>query len=79
MDDAVHRRIEELTAEEHALLRQHGADGLSDDERDRLHQIEVSLDQTWDLLRQRQARRDAGLDPEGAHERPADVVEHYES
>jgi hypothetical protein len=37
----------------------------------------VSLDQCWDLLRQRRARRDAGLDPDTAAERPADVVEGY--
>ena len=79
MDDEVHDRIEQLAGEEHRLLGRHGSAGLSPAERARLQEIEVSLDQAWDLLRQRQARRDAGLDPEGAHERPAEVVEHYES
>jgi hypothetical protein len=38
----------------------------------------VQLDQCWDLLRQRRARRAAGQDPDAAAVRPADVVEHYQ-
>jgi hypothetical protein len=37
----------------------------------------VQLDRYWDLLRQRDARRRAGLDPDGAQVRSADVVEGY--
>ena len=40
--------------------------------------IEVSLDQCWDLLRQRRARRDAHLNPDEAQVRPAEIVEHYQ-
>jgi hypothetical protein len=40
--------------------------------------VQVSLDQCWDLLRQRRALRNAGLDPDSARERPADVVEGYQ-
>ena len=40
-------------------------------------QLGVQLDRYWDLLRQRDARRRAGLDPDAAQERSADVVEGY--
>jgi Protein of unknown function (DUF2630) len=39
---------------------------------------EGSLDQCWDRLRQRRALREAGLDPEGAHVRPPELVERYQ-
>lgn len=78
MDEDLHQRIAALTREEHALLNAHGdGRGLNDGERNRLREIEVELDQTYDLLRQREARRDAGLDPDLAQERPAEVVEAY--
>jgi Protein of unknown function (DUF2630) len=70
-------RIGALVKEEHALERQASGDGLDEQEQDRLHQLEVQLDQCWDLLRQRRARRDAGLDPEGAQVRPEGTVEGY--
>jgi hypothetical protein len=50
---------------------------LTDDERIRLRALEEHLDQLWDLLRQRRARRQAGLDPDDAAERDESVVEHY--
>ena len=79
MDDAelVHR-IGELAAEEDKLERSHVGDGLSDEELKRLRSLEVALDQCWDLLRQRRARRAAGQDPDAATVRPAEVVEGYE-
>lgn len=76
MDDReVHRRINELVDDEH-LLRS-GTAPLSDDDRARLQSLEESLDQCWDLLRQRQARRSAGLDPDDARSRDVETVEHY--
>ena len=48
------------------------------DEHARLRRVEVELDQCWDLLRQRRAARDAGLDPEAADVRRSEVVENYE-
>jgi hypothetical protein len=39
--------------------------------------LEVTLDQCWDLLRQRRARRDFGDDPDKASVRSAEGVEHY--
>ena len=76
MDDDLHRRIESLVAEEHELRRTHPT-GLSELDRTRLRALEEGLDRTWDLLRQRQARRDAGQDPDSAAERRSDVVEGY--
>ena len=79
MDDAeIVNRIDQLVAEEHHLEREHSASGLSDGDRARLRDIEVQLDQCWDLLRQRRARRQAGQDPGSAEERSAEVVEHYQ-
>ena len=42
------------------------------------HTAEEALDQAWDLLRQREARRNAGQDPDGASVRPVSEVEHYQ-
>ena len=79
MDDAsIHDTIEQLVSEEHELWQRESDGNGTDGDRERLKQIGVSLDQCWDLLRQRRARRSAGLDPDGAEARPADVVEHYE-
>ena len=75
--DIVHR-ISELAAEEHRLERSHAGGAISDDERARFHEVEVALDQCWDLLRQRRARRSVGEDPDEATVRPGDVVEGYQ-
>ena len=79
MDDAeIVRRIRELADEEHALELTHAGTGLSGDELARLRETEVALDQCWDLLRQRRARRNAGQDPNEAEVRPENVVEGYQ-
>jgi hypothetical protein len=74
--DIVHR-ISKLSEEEHVLEHAHAGQALSSDEEDRLRQIEVALDQCWDLLRQRRARRNAGQDPDEVEVRPESVVEGY--
>jgi Protein of unknown function (DUF2630) len=76
-DQDVRDRIEVLVGEEHRLLEAHGNEGLTPEEHTRLQEVRVELDRLWDLLRQRRARRDAGLDPEGASERDGDTVEGY--
>jgi hypothetical protein len=76
-DSNVQDHIESLVAEEHRLLETHGTGGLSTAEHQRLGEVRVELDRLWDLLRQRRARREAGLDPGGASERDADTVEGY--
>ena len=79
MDDTqIHAIIEQLVAEEHELWKREAAGTVGERDRQRLRELEVSLDQSWDLLRQRRALRDAGRDPDDADLRRAEVVEHYE-
>jgi len=79
MDDPrIHGTIEQLVAEEHALWQREATGAATDDDRVRLQELRVSLDQCWDLLRQRRALREAGFDPDTAASRPADIVEGYE-
>jgi hypothetical protein len=79
MDDgSILQRIGELADEERGLEESHIGNALSDDELGRLRTIEVELDQCWDLLRQRRARRSGGYDSNEATVRPESVVEHYE-
>ena len=79
MDDSrIHGTIEELVAEEHELWQREAAGNASDADRRRLEQLKVSLDQCWDLLRQRRALREAGRDPDAADVREPEVVERYE-
>jgi hypothetical protein len=71
-------RINALSHEEEILWAKAGdGSGLDGTDVERLESIRVQLDQVYDLLHQRQGRRDAGQDPAGAHIRPADVVEDY--
>jgi hypothetical protein len=74
-DHTVLDRIQQLVSEEHRLYE---TKSLGDSDQKRLAQIQVELDQCWDLLRQRRALRETGRDPEQAQVRPADVVENYE-
>ena len=76
-DAAIHARIEQLVDEEHELWKRQTEGAIDDDTRRRLFELQVSLDQLWDLLRQRKALRAAHLDPESAAVRPAEVVENY--
>ena len=78
-DEDVIRRIDDLVDEEHELERRaEPGRPLTEAEADRLSRLEVALDQCWDLLRQRRARRNAGLDPDDAEVRPPSVVEGYQ-
>jgi hypothetical protein len=78
MDDSqIHNSIEQMVAEEHALWEKEAAGKAHDTDRKRLEELKVSLDQYWDLLRQRRALRSAGIDPDAADERPPEVVERY--
>jgi hypothetical protein len=77
MTDAnIHHDISALVEREHQL-RSNLALGGSDEDRAALRQVEESLDQCWDLLRQREARRDAGENPDAAEARPVSEVEGY--
>jgi hypothetical protein len=78
-DEEVIKRIGNLVEEEHALERTLASGTGTDDETDeRLRQLEVALDQCWDLLRQRRARRATGDNPDQAEVRDPGVVEHYQ-
>lgn len=77
-DPQIHGHIEQLVAEEHELWKRESAGTATAEDRRRLQTVQVSLDQCWDLLRQRRALREAGRDPGGAHARDPDTVEHYE-
>jgi hypothetical protein len=76
-DPDVLSRINSLADEEHQLLTRRSGGGASPEDHARLETIEVQLDQCWDLLRQRRARRNAGENPDAAAARDADTVEHY--
>jgi hypothetical protein len=78
MDDQIHANIEGLVAEEHELWEREEAGVATDSDRARMGELKVSLDQCWDLLRQRRALREFGQDPDGASVRSAEVVERYE-
>jgi hypothetical protein len=79
MDDLqIHGTIEQLVAEEHELWEREAAGSATDADRRRLQQLKISLDQSWDLLRQRRALRQAGNDPDAADVRAPEVVERYE-
>jgi hypothetical protein len=70
--------IRGLVDEEHALLQRGEVGHLGEAERARLNAVQVSLDQCWDLLRQRRARREFGQDPDDARVRDAATVENYQ-
>ena len=70
-------RIHGLVEEEHRLEQHAAGHGLSSDDAGRLRDVEVQLDQCWDLLRQRRAKREFGDDPAGAEVRDPRTVENY--
>ncbi|MGW0122676.1 DUF2630 family protein [Streptomyces sp. NPDC003327] len=74
-DDEILDDIGTLVEEERALRQRTG--GLLPEERERLAELEVRLDQCWDLLRQRRAKAEFGEDPDSAALRPAAEVESY--
>ena len=77
-DGQIRARIEKLEEEREVLRRQEAAaDQPPASQANRLEEIRIELDRLWDLLRQRQALRDAGQDPGQAQERSADTVERY--
>ena len=76
-DPQIHASIEQLVAEEHELWQRESDGRASEDDRSRLKAVQVALDQCWDLLRQRRARRNAGQNPDEAEVRPEDIVEGY--
>jgi Protein of unknown function (DUF2630) len=76
-DRSVLATVSKLTDEEHELRNRESIGAVTAGDKARLEAIEVELDQCWDLLRQRRARREFGQDPDGATVRDGDIVEHY--
>lgn len=76
-DKDVIERINEIAHEEHQLWEKEGRGEITETERGRLHELNVKLDQCYDLLHQRRARRSAGLDPDDAKVRDERTVEGY--
>ena len=79
MDDSeLLHTIEQLVNEEHSLLQQSTEGAMEETKQARMHELEVRLDQCWDLLRQRRARRELHLNPDEAQVRDPNIVEHYQ-
>jgi hypothetical protein len=80
MDDKrILTHINELIETEHKLRQQLANGELgSTEEHQQLRSTEEALDQCWDLLRQRRARREFGESPDSAAARPVSEVEHYQ-
>ncbi len=77
-DSEILKHITELVDEEHELTNLAEQErGMTEEQHARLRSLEISLDQCWDLLRQRRARRAAGLNPDEAKQRDPEIVEHY--
>jgi hypothetical protein len=77
-DKEILAHIDELIQTEHDLRTKLAAGEItSQDEHDRLSAAETALDQCWDLLRQRRARREFGQNPGEAQVRPVSEVEGY--
>jgi Mg-chelatase subunit ChlI len=75
-DRTLLEHISELVAEEHRLLA-HPED--PEQTHQRLKHLAEQLDQCWDLLRQRRAKREFGEDPDTATPRDIGTVERYEN
>jgi hypothetical protein len=71
-DEEILDRIHRLVDDERELRREGAVDA------DRMRQVEETLDQCWDLLRQRRAKREFGDDPDDAAVRDVGTVEGYQ-
>ncbi len=76
-DQSVFDRINQLARTEHEIWAKESRGKATNADREQLRRIQVTLDQCWDLLHQRQARRAAGLNPEEAKVRDEKTVEGY--
>ncbi|MBK1784088.1 DUF2630 family protein [Prauserella cavernicola] len=77
-DESTIARIDALIAEERELRSHATGNGLDEDGKRRLTELELQLDQCWDLLRQRRARAEFGDDPDEATARSVRDVESYQ-
>ena len=80
-DESIAARIDELVTEEKELRGREQSnpdDDALEANRERLHAVELELDQCWDLLRQRRAKEEFDQNPDEAETRSAGTVENYE-
>lgn len=77
-DPGIFSRIGELVDQEKQLRSRHQGSPLDEEELRRLEEIETELDQCWDLLNQRRALSEFGMDPEQAKVRDPQTVEKYQ-
>ncbi|WP_020577650.1 DUF2630 family protein [Actinopolymorpha alba] len=78
-DQEILNHVRALVDYEHALRQKVQTGDLSaEEEGERLRELETTLDQCWDLLRQRRALREAAANPDVAKVRPAEEVEGYQ-
>jgi hypothetical protein len=77
-DSAIHASIEQLVAEEHELWDREAGGRATEADRQRLSDVKGSLDRCWDLLRQRRALEEFGMNPDAASPRSEETVERYQ-
>lgn len=76
-DSEILTRINDLVDEEKMLRTRHHSTPLGDEEVQRLAKIEDELDQCWDLLNQRRALTEFGMDPDQASTRATETIDKY--
>jgi hypothetical protein len=76
-DKKITENIDALAREEHELFERESHGKATDADRARLLHLQGTLDQCWDLLRQRRAKRAAGQDPNEAHVRDERTIKNY--
>lgn len=77
-DPEILSRIGELVDRERQLRQSHEMSPLGETDRRLLEELEAELDQCWDLLNQRRALREFGMDPSSARVRDEGTVEGYQ-
>jgi len=77
-DEQVTMQIEILAREEHALFEKESAGKATPADSERLRQVGILLDQCWDLLRQRRAKREFGQNPNEARARDPKTIKNYQ-
>jgi hypothetical protein len=76
-DENIIQHIDKLAREEHELFQRESQRKATYDDQQRLQKLQIMLDQCWDLLRQRRAKREFGDDPDTAQLRDPKTVEGY--
>lgn len=76
-DTEIRLTIHRLQTEEYELRTRHRRGPLEESDANRLRELKEALNQSWDLLRQRRARREFGFDPDEVGVRDPEVIERY--